>query len=349
MTANPSNLQNGSMPTTVTNLRSQLCASGIPDGNSAFARSIHDFTRVVLGVEAANSDVPPSPPQSQLATFETPSNEASASSVILARFRSYLSEHNLSSLEVGGRIKCIPVVCRQFFVQDMARVDVHHVSFAWDQDPDSPYNMWFASMIWKHWTFAKNTGLLYKYAISPSDDTAANGKKVMFRWIHGRQAELRQAARNLNWRQVKAAREKRSKRKKQLSDHRVDTCVALAVPATLTRIFMNPAATSDTEEDDAGNLYRMHVPWRSQELTQFAHKLDEATVERLRKQKGVRYVQRAKLLELRRRDPINIPRVVPVPVSFPQNCYSPIFLQSRGQVAQGVLNAENQPCEFPAI
>ncbi|KAI9616323.1 hypothetical protein KEM48_005239 [Puccinia striiformis f. sp. tritici PST-130] len=322
MTANPSNLQNGSMPTTVTNLRSQLCASGIPDGNSAFARSIHDFTRVVLGVEAANSDVPPSPPQSQLATFETPSNEASASSVILARFRSYLSEHNLSSLEVGGRIKCIPVVCRQFFVQDMARVDVHHVSFAWDQDPDSPYNMWFAT---------------------------ANGKKVMFRWIHGRQAELRQAARNLNWRQVKAAREKRSKRKKQLSDHRVDTCVALAVPATLTRIFMNPAATSDTEEDDAGNLYRMHVPWRSQELTQFAHKLDEATVERLRKQKGVRYVQRAKLLELRRRDPINIPRVVPVPVSFPQNCYSPIFLQSRGQVAQGVLNAENQPCEFPAI
>ncbi|POW01441.1 hypothetical protein PSHT_12560 [Puccinia striiformis] len=62
MTANPSSLQNGSMPTTVTNLRSQLCASGIPDGNSAFARSIHDFTRVVLGVEAANSDVPPSPP-----------------------------------------------------------------------------------------------------------------------------------------------------------------------------------------------------------------------------------------------------------------------------------------------
>ncbi|POW09077.1 hypothetical protein PSHT_09310 [Puccinia striiformis] len=140
----------------------------------------------------------------------------------------------------------------------------------------------------------------------------------------GRQAELRQSARNLNWRQLKAAREKRSKRKKQLSDHRVDTCVALAVPAILTRIFMNPASTSDTEEDDAGNLYRMHVPWRSQELTQFAHKLDEATVERLRKQKGVRYVQRAKLLELRRRNPVNTPRVVPVPVSFPQNCYSPI-------------------------
>ena len=214
--ANPTGLQNGSMPTTVSNLRSKLRTSGIPTGNSAFARSIHDFTRVVLGAEAAKSDLPPAPPQSQLLTFKTPSNEASASSVILARFRSYLSEHNVADLKVGGRIKCIPIVCRQFFVQDMAHFNVQHVSFAWDQSPDSPFNAWFASMILKHWTFAKNTGLLYKYAISPNDDTAAHGQKVLFRWIHGRQADLRQLTRNVNWRQLKAAREKRSKRKKQV-------------------------------------------------------------------------------------------------------------------------------------
>ncbi|KAA1088545.1 hypothetical protein PGTUg99_001130 [Puccinia graminis f. sp. tritici] len=349
MTTSPTVLQNGSMPTTVTNLRSQLGASGIPSGNSAFARSIHDFTRVVLGIEAAKSDLPPAPPQSTLSTFETPSKEASTNTVILARFRSYLSENNLSDLEVGGRTKCIPVVCRQFFVQDMAHINIHHVSFAWAQSPDSPYNTWFASMILKHWTFAKNTGLLYKYAISPTDDTAANGQKILFRWIHGRQGELRKSARSLNWRQIKADREQRSKRKKQLSDHRVDTCVALAVPATLTRIFMDPACTSDTEEDDAGNLYRLHVPWRSQELTQFAHKLDEATVERLREQKGARYVQKAKLLELRRRNPINVPQHVRVPIGLPQNCYAPIYVQSRGQVAQEVLNTHNPPCEFPAI
>mgnify|MGYP006955638128 CR=1 FL=1 len=112
---------------------------------------------------------------------------------------------------------------------------------------------------------------------------------------------------------------------------------------------MDPACTSDTEEDEAGNLHRMHVPWRSQEMTQFAHKLDEATVDRLRKEKGVQYVQRAKLLELRRRDPIHTPEVVPVPIGLPQNCYTPIFLQSRGQVSHEVLHTDNQPCEFPAI
>ncbi|KAI9629097.1 hypothetical protein KEM48_011168 [Puccinia striiformis f. sp. tritici PST-130] len=349
MKTNPTSLQNGLMPTTVANLHLQLSASGIPSGNSAFARSIHDFTRVVLGAEAANSDLPPAPPQSQLSTFETPSNNASATSVILARFRSYLSEHDLSDLEVGGRIKCIPLICRQFFVEDMAQVNVDYTSFAWGEPPDSPYNAWFAGMLWKHWTFAKNNGFLHKYAISPTDDTAANGQMVLFRWIHGRQGDLQQAARNRHWRQLKAAREKRSKRKKQLSDHRVDTCVALAVPAPLTRIFMDPACTSDTEEDDAGNLYRMHVPWRSQELSQFARKLDEATVERLRKEKGPRYVKRAKLLELRRRDPINLPKTVPVPIGFPQNCYSPVFIQSRGQVAQHVLNTQTEPCEIPAI
>ncbi|KNE94557.1 hypothetical protein PSTG_12108 [Puccinia striiformis f. sp. tritici PST-78] len=299
MKTTPTSLQNGLMPTTVANLHSQLSTCGIPSGNSTFARSIHDFTRIVLGVEAANSDLPPAPPQSQLTTFVTPSNDALATGVILACFRSYLSEHDLSALEVGGRIKCIPLICRQFFVEDMSHINVHYVSFAWGEDPDSPYNAWFAGMLWKHWTFAKNNGFLHKYAISPTDDTADIGKLVLFRWVHGRQADLQKAARNLNWRQLKAAREKRSKRKKQLSDHHFDTCVVLVVPAPLTRIFMNPACTSDTEEEDAGNFYRMHVPWRSQELSQFARKLDEATVERLRKEKGDRYVKRAKLLELR--------------------------------------------------
>ncbi|KNE91459.1 hypothetical protein PSTG_15117 [Puccinia striiformis f. sp. tritici PST-78] len=231
----------------------------------------------------------------------------------------------------------------------MAHANVHYISFAWGEDPDSPYNAWFAGTVWKHWTFAKNNGLLHKYAISPTDDTADNGRMILYRWIHGRQAEVKQSARNLNWRQLKSAREKRSKRKKQLSDHRVDTCVALSLPATITRAFMNPACTSDTEEDNEGNLYRMHVPWRSPELTQLAHKLDEATVERLHKEKGSRYVQRTKLLELRRRDPINIPQVVTVPISFPHNFYARIFLQSRGQVAQQVLNTQVEPFEFPAI
>ncbi|POV94158.1 hypothetical protein PSHT_16394 [Puccinia striiformis] len=193
MKTNPTSLQNGLMPTTVANLHLQLSASGIPSGNSAFARSIHDFTRVVLGAEAANT-----------------------TSVILARFRSYLSEHDLSDLEVGGRIKCIPLICRQFFVEDMAQVNVDYTSFAWGEPPDSPYNAWFAGMLWKHWTFAKNNGFLHKYAISPTDDTAANGQMVLFRWIHGRQGDLQQAARNRHWRQLKAAREKRSKRKKQV-------------------------------------------------------------------------------------------------------------------------------------
>lgn len=160
MKTHSASLKNGLMPTTTTILNSQLVASSIPSSNSAFARSIHDFIRVVLAVEAYMSDLPPSPPESQLSSFETRSNEAHVSSVVLARFRSYFSEHNPSDLEVAGRIKCIPVICRKFFVEDMAEASFHHISFAWEHAPDSPYNEWFANMVLKHWTFAKNNGLL---------------------------------------------------------------------------------------------------------------------------------------------------------------------------------------------
>lgn len=113
---------------------------------------------------------------------------------------------------------------------------------------------------------------------------------------------------------------------------------------------MDPACTSDTEEDSAGDLYRMHLPWRSQKLTEFAHKLDLATVERLRKEKGPRIVHRAKLLELHRRNPISSSKVSPVPIGLPQCCYDPAFLHSRPKVAQDILNcSQEDPLEFPSI
>ncbi|POV98141.1 hypothetical protein PSHT_14190 [Puccinia striiformis] len=320
MKTNPTSLQNGLMPTTVTHLHSQLCATGIPTSNSAFARSIHDFTRVVLGAEDASSDLPPAPPPITAFNFRASLKRHIGYLCHPQPLRSYLSEHNLSDLEL-----CL------------------------GEDPDSPYNAGLPVLHGSIGLLRKTNGLFAQIRHFSHDDTADNGRMILYRWIHGRQAEVKQSARNLNWRQLKSAREKRSKRKKQLSDHRVDTCVALSLPATITRAFMNPACTSDTEEDDEGNLYRMHVPWRSPELTQLAHKLDEATVERLRKEKGSRYVQRTKLLELCRRDPINIPRVVTVPIGFPHNFYARIFLQSRGQIAQQVLNTQVEPFEFPAI
>ncbi|OAV87421.1 hypothetical protein PTTG_03318 [Puccinia triticina 1-1 BBBD Race 1] len=341
-------LTNGTMPTSITHLQSHLTASGIPDGNSAFSRSMHDFTRILLGIEATKSDLPPSPPPSQLTSFQTKSNEAYTNTATLTSFRSYLSEHNISQLAVGGRSKSIPVVCRDFFIEDLAKANIHHVTFAWHESPGSPYNEWFGSMIWKHWMFAKNNGLLHKYAISPAEDTYSNAQKVLFRWIHGRQCDLRQSSRTPNWRELKSSREKRSKRRKQLSDHRVDTCVALSLPANLTRIFMDADCTSDTEEDDLGNLYRINVPWRSQEFTQFAHNLDNATIDRLRREKGARYIQKTKLLELRRRPAINTSQAPRVPIGLPRNCYNPVFLQSRPEVAQEVLNTQ-EPLEFPSI
>ncbi|KAI9620199.1 hypothetical protein H4Q26_013766 [Puccinia striiformis f. sp. tritici PST-130] len=155
MKTNPTSLQNGLMPTTVTHLHSQLCATGIPTSNSAFARSIHDFTRVVLGAEDANSDLPPAPPQSQLSTLSLPQ----------ATHRLLVSSSTASDHTSPNTI-----------FQTLKLEGESNVSlFAWGEDPDSPYNAWFAGTVWKHWTFAKNNGLLHKYAISPTDDTADNG------------------------------------------------------------------------------------------------------------------------------------------------------------------------------
>ncbi|KNZ59372.1 uncharacterized protein VP01_1748g10 [Puccinia sorghi] len=57
-------------------------------------------------------------------------------------------------------------------------------------------------------------------------------------------------------------------------------------------------------KNNAGELHRMHLPWLCQEFTEFAHKLDLATINCLRKEKGPHYVKRTKLLELRRIPPI---------------------------------------------
>lgn len=209
-------LANGLLPTSTTNLNSHLAATGVPASHSAFSRSIHDFTRIVLGVETARSNLPPLPPQSQLSGFQNRASDSYDSREIFTSFRSYLSERNPSELEVAGRLKTIPIICRKFFVDDLAALDLHHVSFAWQESPASPYNDWFSTTVLKHWSFAKNNGLLHNYAISPTEDTIENARMVLFRWIQGRQGELRLSSREPNWRQIKAAREKKSKRRKQV-------------------------------------------------------------------------------------------------------------------------------------
>ncbi|KNZ63352.1 uncharacterized protein VP01_11562g1, partial [Puccinia sorghi] len=93
---------------------------------------------------------------------------------------------------------------------------------------------------------------------------------------------------------------------------------ALSLPAKICQIFMDPACTSNTEEDGHGKLLRTHLSWRSQEFTNFAHNLDVATIEQLCKEKGVQYVQRNKLLELRLLETITTSVKPPVPIKFCQ-------------------------------
>ncbi|KAA1098614.1 hypothetical protein PGTUg99_000301 [Puccinia graminis f. sp. tritici] len=240
-------------------------------------------------------------PQSTLSTFETPSKEASTNTVILARFRSYLSENNLS------RPRETPASC------------TNTPSSTTDDTPLLTVKR-FCSVGFTaaRVSFANRLGASMASNQKPTVNNVARGRSSSVSKLRSFTAALSHSYPSFVFTGASL----------QLSDHRVDTCVARL---------------------NAGNLYRLHVPWRSQELTQFAHKLDEATVERLREQKGARYVQKAKLLELRRRNPINVPQHVRVPIGLPQNCYAPIYVQSRGQVAQEVLNTHNPPCEFPAI
>ncbi|KAI9621558.1 hypothetical protein KEM48_007691 [Puccinia striiformis f. sp. tritici PST-130] len=133
---------------------------------------------------------------------------------------------------------------------------------------------------------------------------------ILYRWIHGRQAEVKQSARNLNWRQLKSARENEAKERSrsvlnltgsydyetQLSDHRVDTCVALSLPATINRAFMNPACTSDTEEDDEGNLYRMHCAVALSGINSTCSQIGRSHRGTFAQGKGSRYVQRTNYL-----------------------------------------------------
>ncbi|KNZ64032.1 hypothetical protein VP01_1074g6 [Puccinia sorghi] len=43
-------------------------------------------------------------------------------------------------------------------------------------------------------------------------------------------------------------------------------------------IFVDPRCTSNTEEDNQACLLQMHLRWQSQELTNFCHNLDKATL-----------------------------------------------------------------------
>ncbi|KNZ61220.1 uncharacterized protein VP01_14350g1, partial [Puccinia sorghi] len=162
-----------------------------------------------------HSNFPSSPPQSQLSNYHQGSDAMFASDISLTRFHAYLSECPVDCLEVGGQTKCIPVICCQFFMEDLVASNVHHVSFAWDEPPSSTYNQWFSEMVLKHWTIPKNNRLLHKYAIAPANDTASNAHRVLYRWLHGRQSDLRHTACNPHWREAKAAREKKSKRIKK--------------------------------------------------------------------------------------------------------------------------------------
>jgi len=125
--------------------------------------------------------------------------------------------------------------------------------------------------------------------------------------------------------------------------------VALSLPTNIVQIMMDPMCTSDTEEGNQGVLRRMHLPWRSQELTNFCQELDQATVDRLRKEKGAQYFQRTKLLELRRQPAINTSKTYSVPAGLPPNCYNPLYLESKPKIAQDVLKAHIKSIEFPSI
>ena len=93
----------------------------------------------------------------------------------------------------------------------------------------------------------------------------------------------------------------------------------------------------------------MHIPWRSSQFAEFAHNLDIATVERLRKQKGARYIKANKLLELRRKPALNTSLDPFVPGGLPRNCYDPTFLQSKSPVALELLNVQEELIEFPIV
>lgn len=112
---------------------------------------------------------------------------------------------------------------------------------------------------------------------------------------------------------------------------------------------MDPGCTSNTEEDNQGRLLCMHLPWRSQELSNFFQNLDKATVERIRKEKGAQYVQRSKMLELRRQPAIKTSKLYTVPAGLPPNCYNPHFLESKPKVAQDVLKSHHKSVELPSI
>ncbi|KNZ43947.1 uncharacterized protein VP01_9686g1, partial [Puccinia sorghi] len=120
-----------------------------------------------------------------------------------------------------------------------------------------------------------------------------------------------------------------------LSNHRVDTCVALSFPPDI--------------EDNQGWLLRMHLPWQSQELSNFCQNLDKATVERIHTEKGAQYVQRSKMLELSQQPAINTSELYPVPGGLPPNCYNPHFLESKPKVPQDVLKSHHKSVELPSI
>ncbi|KNZ49459.1 uncharacterized protein VP01_49g4 [Puccinia sorghi] len=235
MKNHPTSLHNCTMPNSITHLHLHLNASGVPTGNSAFSRSLHNFISILLGIEAAKSNLPPSPPSSQLNTFQTRSHKAYNDTAALTRFCVYLSQHNFAKLAVSGQSKSQHPFCqfclaptspfplkRMVCHHDLEALDICQKQWSPPQISDFPCQRYHSKQPDSHIPLGSWS------PVQPS--------KIIL------QTKLMSA---------------------QLSDHCVDTCMALSLSNNLTRIFMDANCTSDTEENKAGKLCCLHLPmWK---------------------------------------------------------------------------------------
>ncbi|CAH7689123.1 hypothetical protein PPACK8108_LOCUS24194 [Phakopsora pachyrhizi] len=339
----------GQLPSSTRHLNSHLSTLGTPSSNSAFSQSIFDFTKIVLGFDLIQPGFPSSPPVVQTTNYIHRSDEVLNNTSIFNKFRISVLQNQDSLQECAGKRKCIPVVVREWFAADIEKTQVTHISFAWDEKPDSSFNSWFSKMILKHWDFAKSQGFFTKYLFAPSHDTMANAAKVIFRWLVGRQNILKKTRVNSNWQMSASSNQKKSRIRRQLVEHCVDTCLHYSLPEEVTKIFETTLCTSDTEIDDEGNLTRVDVNWRSNELGDLAHRMDQLTIERLVAEKGRSRVRSMNLLELRRKGVVANLKDANIPLGLPCNCYKPEFMASQSAVAVEFLQVDNTLINFPRI
>ncbi|OAV92011.1 hypothetical protein PTTG_03584 [Puccinia triticina 1-1 BBBD Race 1] len=249
-----------------------------------------------------------------------------------------------------SRTQTVHPILRTLFLQDLTSSGFPGCSFAWDYPWDEHWNQLFSRFVLKHWWNAYRAGVFKVFFIDPADTSNTSILRGLLHcWFIGRQEGIWLGRFSPQRKLKKKHSESKLKMRNQIQQHRRQTLSTLPVLPAVKTLFDNIKTTSDTEDTSSQTLVKVPLPWRSDEFTQFAQKLDTIYAHKKITTNGRTFVH-AFILESKRStsaplSPLNIKNV---PQKLPANCYSKKYWSTLSDSDKQLLNPRD-PIEWPSL